>query len=278
VLYKRLTHDQNTAKQIAAIDAGKDDKDSSLSHPTIFHAILDSKLPPSEKTVARLSDDAQVLMMAGTLTTAWTLEVIMFWLIRQPTTLQKLKEELRTVMPEKNTIVPLPKLENLPYLNAIMKEGLRLTYGVSCRLTRSCPDKDMSYTDLTTGKSWAIPRGTPLGMTSVQIHHNESLFPNSKLFSPERWLTPSAHKLDKYMVSFTAGGRQCLGRDLAHAELYLALSCIWRRWGSTGFREEGDEGVFELFETGLRDVEIEADHFLPIQQPGSKGIRVRCFK
>src|ERR1700712_4630444 len=123
-------------------------------------------------------------MMAGTLTTAWTLEVIMFWLIRQPDTLQKLKAELHTVMPEKNTIVPLPLLEKLPYLNAVMKEGLRLTYGVSCRLSRSCPDKEMFYVDPTTEKRWLIPAGTPLGMTSVQIHHNESIFPNSKLFSP----------------------------------------------------------------------------------------------
>lgn len=217
-------------------------------------------------------------MMAGTLTTAWTLEVIMYWLIRQPSTLQKLKEELRTVMPENNTIVPLPKLEQLPYLNAVMKEGLRLSYGVTCRLARSCPDKEMSYTDPATGKIWSIPAGTPLGMTSVQIHHNETLFPNSKLFSPERWLTPSAHSLEKYLVSFTAGARQCLGKDLAASELYISLSCIWRRWGSTGYREEGDEGVFELYDTGLRDVEVESDHFLPIQQPGSKGIRVRCFK
>jgi cytochrome P450 len=217
-------------------------------------------------------------MMAGTLTTTWVLEVVSFWLIRQPDTLRKLKEELRTVMPERDTIVPLPQLEQLPYLNSVIKEGLRLTYGVSCRLNRSCPDKDMFYTDPITGQRWLIPRGTPLGMTSVQLHHNESIFPNSKLFSPERWLTAAPHTLDKYMVSFTAGSRQCLGMDLAYAELYLALSCIWRRWGSTGFRDEEDEGVFELYETGLRDVEIEADHFLPIQQPGTKGIRVRCFR
>jgi cytochrome P450 len=219
-------------------------------------------------------------MMAGTLTTAWTLEVIMFWLIRQPETLRALKEELKTVMPEKDTKVPLPTLENLPYLTAVMKEGLRLTYGVSCRLARSCPDQTLEYKDPATGKVWSIPPGTPVGMTSVQLHHDESIFPDSKRFRPERWLDAAKEgkNLDRYMVSFTAGARQCLGRDLAFAELYLCLSMIWRKWGSTGYRDEGDEGVFELYETGLRDVEIEADHFLPFQQPGSKGIRVRCYK
>lgn len=266
---------RNTLKQIAAIHDGQK---SNLSHPTIFHSILDSKLPPEEKSVSRLSDDAQVLMMAGTLTTAWTLEVIMFWLIMKPEILCKLKDELKVAMPDKNAVVPLPTLEGLPYLNAVIKEGIRLSYGVSCRLARIDPENEMIYADPATGKDWVIPPNTPVGMTSVQMHHIESLFPDSKRFYPERWLTPEAKSLEKYIVSFTAGSRQCLGINLAYAELYLALSAIWRRWGSTAYRDEADEGVFELYETGLRDVEIEADAFLPLQQKGTQGIRVRAFK
>jgi cytochrome P450 len=241
--------------------------------------MLNNKLPPAEKTVRRLSDDAQVFMQAGTLTVAWTLEVIMFWLINQPDTLKTLKTELRTIMPEKDTMTSLPELEKLPYLSAVIKEGLRLTYGVSCRLMRSCPNAELIYTDKT-GKDWIIPRGTPVGMTSVQIHHNEDIFPDSKRFWPERWLKAQeeGRQIEKYMMPFTVGARQCLGKDLAYAELYLTLSSIWRRWGSTAYRGDDDTGVFELYETGLRDVEIEADHFLPIQQPGTKGIRARCFK
>lgn len=36
-------------------------------------------------------------------------------------------------------------------------------------------------------------------------------------------------------------------------------------------------GWFELFEAGLRDVEIESDAFLPIMQKGTKGIRVKAY-
>jgi cytochrome P450 len=216
-------------------------------------------------------------MLAGTLTTAWALELIMFWLITQPDTLRRLKAELRSAMPDKDAQVPLPALEALPYLNGVIKEGLRLTYGVSCRLARSCPNEDLSYTDPDTDKVWPIPRGTPVGMTAVQIHHLESIFPDSKRFWPERWLKPNARNLDRYMLAFTQGARQCLGINLAYAELYLSLSAIWRRWGSVAYRDEDDEGVFELYETGLRDVEIESDHFLPVPQPGTKGIRVKVY-
>jgi cytochrome P450 len=221
-------------------------------------------------------------MMAGTLTTAWVLEVVMFWLLSQPSTLRKLKSELREAIPSPADIgtLPLPVLEQLTYLNAVIKEGLRLTYGVSCRLARIDPDNPIEYVDQATNRTWHIPAGTPVGLTSVQIHHDESIFPNSKLFSPERWLDASGQltrDLDKYMVSFCAGSRQCMGINLAHAELYLCLSAIWRVWGSKGVRGGDDVGWFELYETGLRDVEIESDAFLPIQQKGTKGIRVKAY-
>jgi cytochrome P450 len=268
---------QNTLKQISNIQSGVNAHHKTISHPTIFHSILSSKLPPEEKTVTRLADEAQVLMLAGTLTTAWALELITFWLLSQPDTLRRLKAELRNAIPDPNVPASLPTLEALPYLNAVIKEGLRLTYGVSCRLTRSCPTDAVTYTDPATGMAWSIPAGTPVGMTAVQIHHLESLFPDSKRFHPERWLAPNARGLERYMLAFTAGARQCLGINLAYAELYLALAAVWRRWGSTAYRDEGDEGVMELFGTGLRDVEIESDHFLPVAQPGSKGIRVKMF-
>ncbi|KAH7348389.1 cytochrome P450 [Rhexocercosporidium sp. MPI-PUGE-AT-0058] len=263
--------------QASAASKYQDLDDSDI--PTIFHSILFSKLPPEEKTVTRLSDDAQVLTMAGTLTTAWVFELVMFWLIRQPTTLSKLKAELTTAIPRLDMIgnISLPVLEQLPYLTAVIKEGLRLTYGVSCRLARIDPDNAMVFTDAATGKEWTIPPGTPVGLTSVQIHHDERIFPDSKKFSPERWLDGKNRELDKYMVSFTGGSRQCLGMNLAYAEMYLGLSAIWRQWGSRECRGKDDVGIFDLWETGLGDVEIESDAFLPIQQPGTKGIRVKAF-
>ena len=215
--------------------------------------------------------------MAGTLTASWVLEVTMFWLLRQPETLRKLKDELTAAIPSLDMIgtIPLPVLENLPYLNAVMKEGFRLTYGVSSRLARIDPDNPIIFT--TEKKQYTIPAGTPVGMTSVQIHHNESIFPDSKKFSPERWLDGKDKAIGKYLVGFNAGSRQCLGINLAHAELYLGLSAIWRQWGSREVRGVDDIGIFELFETGVRDVEIESDAFLPIPQKGSKGIRVLAF-
>lgn len=270
---------RNSRAQVLEIVKGQNEKWKDREHPTIFHSVLGSNLPDEEKSMARLSDDAQMLVMAGTLTTSATLELIMFWLLSQPATLQKLKEELTAAIPNLEAVgsIPLPTLEGLPYLTAVIKEGLRLSYGVSCRLARIDPDNAIIFTDKDTGKKWVIPAGTPVGSTSVLIHHDENIFPDSKKFSPERWLDGKGRELERYLVSFCVGSRKCLGVNLAYAELYLALSAVWRQWGSggvDGIRGNDDMGVMSLWETGLRDVEIESDAFVPQPQKGSKGIRV----
>lgn len=53
---------------------------------------------------------------------------------------------------------------------------------------------------------------TPVGMTSIFMHHNEDIFPNSQSFIPERWMDPEQRKtLEKYLVAFSKGSRQCIG-------------------------------------------------------------------
>ncbi|KAJ2983507.1 hypothetical protein NUW58_g6236 [Xylaria curta] len=263
--------------QVEKIIDGENEGWRGKDHPTIFHAILDSKLSLAEKSVERLTEEAQVLVMAGTLTTASAMELITFWLLKQPETLRKLKDELRAVMPSVSHIgkIPLAKLEALPYLTAVIKEGLRLSYGVSTRMQRIDPDKPIVFTDKATGQEWIIPPKTSVGMTSVQLHHNEDNFPDSKAFIPERWLGAQGKKLERYLVSFCKGSRSCVGINLAYGELYLTMAGMWRVWGSRDATQSDDTGMLSLFETGLRDIEIEADSFIPTPQKGSKGIQVK---
>lgn len=265
--------------QVEEIRAGANVDWQGRDHPTIFHAILDSKvLPPREKATGRLAEDAQVLVMTGTLTVTFTLELVTFWLLRQPATLRRLKEELRAAMPSVRDdvgAVLLAALEGLPYLTAVVKEGLRLSYGLAARSQRIDPDRPLVFVDKSRcGKEWTIPPGTSVSMTSAHIHHNEDIFPDSHRFVAERWLGDAGRRLDKYMVSFSKGSRNCLGANLAYGEMYLALAYMWRRWGSSEATVGDEVGLLALFETGVRDVEMEADHFIPMPQKGSKGVRL----
>ena len=266
-------------EQVVEVKGQPQDTYKNLAHPTVFHEILQSNLPDAEKAIERLTDEAFVVVGAGTLTTAWALSVATSHLLTSSDILKKLKTELNDAIPDPNVSVPLPVLEQLPYLTAVIQEAIRLSYGVSSRLQRISPDKVMLFTDTRNNYTWSIPPGTPVGMTSVLIHHDESIFPDSKTFRPKRWIENP--NLDKYLVSFSKGSRQCLGINLAYAEMYLCLFSIFRRYGSGGkhgVKFEGDEGVLELYETELADVEIEADGFVALPRKGTKGVRIKVVK
>jgi cytochrome P450 len=240
------------------------------SHETIFHEIRNSKLPPEEKTTTRLWQDGQVTVVAGTLTTAWSFSVSTYHLLTLPRVLRKLKAELERAIPDANAYVPLSTLEQLPYLTACVQEGLRLSCGVSSRLQRVCPDEDLIFRD--GKKRWVIPRNTPVAMTSLLLHYDEAVFPDPTTFTPERWLENP--RLDKYLIAFSRGSRQCIGINLAYAEIYLGLATIFRRYGSVDVRNEKDLGILELYETSKKDIEIIGDGITPLVSADSKGIRV----
>lgn len=262
--------------QIVQLLAQPDKNCKDAEHPVLFYEILDSKLADSDKSAPRLREEAFQLVGAGIITTAWTLSVATYHLLDNPRILRKLKEDLVSVMPDPYISVPLEVLEGLPYFVAIVQESLRLSYGVSSRLQRVSPDKPLIFTDRGSGKEWVIPPGTPVGMTSTLMHQDESIFPNPRSFIPERWIENP--RLDRYMVSFSKGSRMCVGINLAYAEIYLGLAALFRQFGSAGengVRFDGDEGVLELFETGLEDVEIYSESFIPLPKWGTKGIRIK---
>ncbi|KAH8594893.1 cytochrome P450 [Bisporella sp. PMI_857] len=237
---------------------------------TIFDELLDSKLSPEEKFVERLNDEATLLIVAGSETTAWTLTVALYHLLANPVVLRRLKNELFEMIPDPTTRTPLPVLENLSYLKAVVKEALRLSYGATSRLSR------VSHEPLifaTAEKEWVIPPSTPVSMTSVLLHHNERIYPNPRKFDPRRWLDNP--RLERYLASFSKGSRQCAGMHLAHAELYLWLAGVFRSFGSKDVRFESDEGILELVDTEVEDVELWADSFLPVIAPGRKGVIFR---
>jgi hypothetical protein len=65
---------------------------------------------------------------------------------------------------------------------------------------------------------------------------------------------------------------------LAWAELYLCLAGIFRRFGSVDVRGRDDEGILELYETDITDVEIIGDLFFPLVKKDLKRIRAKVWR
>ncbi|KAJ5374407.1 hypothetical protein N7517_006413 [Penicillium concentricum] len=238
-----------------AADGNLTDDKASVPKGTLFHALLDSKLPSEEKAAGRLSQEVFTVISAGGETTAKNLATLTFHLLNNPDKLQRLRDELNRLDPDGTAT--LVEYEAMPYLTSVMLEGLRITNAVGTRLQRSSPDQVMIY------KDWVIPPGTNVGMTGLFIHHDEDIFPDAHSFVPERWMDPAKRKgLEKYLVSFSKGSRQCIGIPLARAEIILAIATIFR------------EFEMELYETTVDDVRTARDLFVGQPRKGSQGVRV----
>ncbi|KAF2866566.1 cytochrome P450 [Massariosphaeria phaeospora] len=129
--------------------------------PTLFRYMVDeSGLPEADLTVERLTKEAQILLGAGSVSTARTLHFITFYLLLNPPMRERLEDELRETMvgwPDKQP--SWSQLEKLPYLQALIKEGLRHSHGTMHRLPRVSPDEELLYTSARDGKVWKIPAG-----------------------------------------------------------------------------------------------------------------------
>jgi cytochrome P450 len=84
-------------------------------------------------------------------------QAITFYLLDNPTVLQKLKAELSEAIPDPDAPLSITRMEQLPYLGAVITEGLRLGMGTSNRQMRVCPDETIVFKD--GKKQWHIPPG-----------------------------------------------------------------------------------------------------------------------
>ncbi|KAI9793074.1 MAG: hypothetical protein M1816_000972 [Peltula sp. TS41687] len=175
----KLRRDWNAV--LSRISRGEDQAHQQSAHPTIFQEVMHSDLPPQEKTLHRLTDEAQNLIAAGLETTAGSLSKTCFYIINQPRVCERLRDELCIALPDPSAPTDWLQLEKLPCLRACIREGIRLFYATAARNPR-VHHKSITY------KDWLIPAGTPVSMTFIDVQNDEELFPNSRSFIPERWL------------------------------------------------------------------------------------------
>ena len=141
--------------------------------------------------------------------TAYTLSATMFELLAHPRDLQKVKNELATVIPDKNRVSSYSEVENLPYFNACIQEVLRLHPGVLSRMPRVSPEVDIVYNDKRRGTTYVIPPGTSTSMSTYITHTNPDVFEDPYEYRPQRWIDNP--KLSRSFIAFSRGSRNCVG-------------------------------------------------------------------
>ncbi|KAJ4252404.1 hypothetical protein NW762_011003 [Fusarium torreyae] len=239
---------------------------------TIFDDILRSDVPDAEKSTPRMVDEAMVLAIAGSDTTALTMVAICYEILTQPEIFKRLRTELESVMPETTQPPDPAKLDSLPYLNALIEEALRFYPAATHRQDRVAPNEDLVY-EYPDGKTLLLPKGSAIGMTAPLVNRHPSLFEDPDTFNPDRYLEDP--KLMHRHLTFSKGGRQCLGMNLAYQELQTFTAGVWRKYAPYDPTKKVQDGpTIELFNTTREDVSIWADYVTPSPKPGSQGMRV----
>ncbi|KAH8692166.1 putative cytochrome P450 [Talaromyces proteolyticus] len=134
------------------------------------------------------------------------------------------------------------KIDELPYLDAVIKEGLRLFAPIPMGLPRYVPD----------GGSFIcghkLPGGSIVSCQAYSLHlWNTDVFPNAESFSPERWLEKEGKaERDRLFFAFSAGGRGCIGKHLAMVEMKTLLRKIYEQYKTTVASEmNGDMSIHD---------------------------------
>ena len=238
---------------------------SNKSIPVIMNEVYRSdEIPPSEKTQKRLFEEITILIGAGSETTGTTLLTITYHVLANPSILQTLRAEIEQhfTEAERSEILGYKQLESLPYLTAIITEGIRLSSSVSGRLPRINRVNPMIYTSpLPNAKSYTLPPGSVISMSYREMHHHPESFPSPSTFDPERFLGDRKAASMKSFIGFGRGARSCVGQALAWAEMYMVVGNLFSK-----FEVRLAEGV------GVEDVLMEFEGFSPFIAEGRKGV------
>jgi cytochrome P450 len=142
-------------------------------------------------------------MAAGIDTTGDGLCFLM-WELSRPQNLRiqdRLYEELQSA--PSNT-----PLDKLPYLDAVIKEGLRCFPPIPMSFPRYVPAGGRTI------DGYFLPQDTIVSCQPYTVHRlHEDIFPDPDRFYPERWLEEKgATERNRLFFAFGTGGRGCTGR------------------------------------------------------------------
>lgn len=203
-------------------------------------------------------------------TTSTTLTYLFWELAKHQDWQEKLRAELRTALaPEIHDAPTYSQLAELPVLDAVVNETLRLHPAAPASLQRSTPaggreidgyfiPEGVSAVDSSSAHDrWLILLQTVVSMQCYTTQRNPDVFPDPETWKPERWQSGKVtNEMKELFMPFSKGPRACLGRNLALMELKLPTARLILQTKVAVAPETTDAGM-----------EMQ-DHFLALPKAG----------
>ncbi|KAL0952984.1 hypothetical protein HGRIS_007195 [Hohenbuehelia grisea] len=181
--------------------------DHGSSRDDILNKLIDARMEETgqltEDQITELIAETVTLLIAGSDTTSNSITAIIHLVMTHPPVYKKLMTELISAIGPDG----VPRHENvkdMPYLQAVIDEGLRYYATTAIGLHRAVPRGGA----MCLGKFF--PEGTEMSVPAYTIQHDATIWRDPENFRPERWLEEK--DLGRYLMTFGKGPRQCLGR------------------------------------------------------------------
>jgi cytochrome P450 len=162
------------------------EKDETAPQDFLEKLLVANKKDPEKTTNYHVFMMGVSNIIAGSDTTAVSLSATLYYLLKYPEKLQKLRQEIRKYEEEGRCSRPnisFAESQDMPYLQAVMKEAMRLHPATGLPLWRVVPDGGAEIC------GQYFPAGTVVGLNTWTAHYNEDVFgPDARAFRPERWL------------------------------------------------------------------------------------------
>ncbi len=182
------------------------------------HLIHARDTDDTSMTDADLLGQATILFSVSYETEAKAMIWSMLLMAQHPAVARRVSEEVDSVMGDGPPTVE--QLERLPYLDAVIKESMRLLPPVPYLLRRATRNASLC--------GIPVRRGDWLVVSTYITHRMSHLFPEPGRFLPERWFTIKPSQFE--YLPFGAGPRWCIGKQLAMTTLKLTLAMMVQRW------------------------------------------------
>ncbi|KAF9524825.1 cytochrome P450 [Crepidotus variabilis] len=184
------------------------------------------------------------LVFAATETTSNALSRILWLLCIHRDIQERLRNELRQAMEGKDEL-NYNNLEALPFLEAVCREALRLYPPVASLHRVAVKDIVLPLSQPIKGIDGKVileipvPKGSEILVSIINCNRNPDLWgPDAHEYKPERWLKPLPDSVLVAQIpgvygnqmTFSGGGRSCIGFKFSLLEMKVVLSLLVRKF------------------------------------------------
>jgi cytochrome P450 len=208
----RFVRNRRTMRDALAAEIARRRAEGTAGRTDVLSLLLDARHENGQPMRdEELLDEMFTLLMAGHETTATSLAWVLWHLLRHPAALAKLRDEIARVTGGEVEAEHLPRLE---YLDAVVKESMRLTPVTTMVVRRLHAPARIGGLDL--------PAGASVGANIYMAHRRAAAWPDPDRFDPDRFV--GTRQSPYTFFPFGGGVRRCLGAAMATYEVKIVLA------------------------------------------------------